>query len=135
MRYAPASVFAVVGLAIGACAQSGEAAKTSALNTTGADCTGHFEFDTPQSGSGQSDCGMQRGVAFRAKTTDSLAAGLFCNYTLNYASQNKGTGELACSDGSAGTFAFQENSRHSEGAFSVKLKDGRTFQFTYNTSS
>ena len=124
------------GLMIGGCTtNSGTAAKNPALNTSSADCTGHFQFDTAQYGTGQSECRKGRGVAFSAKTEDKLAAGLACDYALTYTGEHKGTGEVACGDGSTGTLEFQETSNHREGQVSVKLKDGRAFQFTYYTSA
>jgi len=134
MRAAPFLLVAV-GLTIGGCTASQETAKIPPVKTSGADCTGTFQFDTAQYGTGQSDCAKVRGVAFSAKTQDALAAGLACNYALFYTAKNKGNGEVACSDGSTGTFEFQETSNHREGQFSVKLKDGRAFQFTYYTSA
>ncbi len=123
-----------VGLAIAGCAHPEGEAKIPALQSAGANCTGTFQFDTAHSGTGNSECRKGRGVAFSAKTDDTIAAGLICNYALFYASANNGTGELACSDGSTGAFRFQEDSNHRNGRFAVKLKDGRSFQFTYYTS-
>ncbi|WP_395020611.1 hypothetical protein [Dongia sp.] len=124
----------LAGLAIGGCTQTQDRATIPPLQSSGANCTGHFQFDTEHSGTGNSECRVGRGVAFSAKTEDQLTPGLACNYALFYASANNGTGELACSDGSTGVFKFQEDSNHRNGAFAVKLKDGRVFRFTYYTS-
>jgi len=134
MRAAPFLLVAV-GLTIGGCTASQETAKIPPVNTASADCTGHFQFDTAQYGTGQSECKKMRGVAFSAKTEDKLAAGLACNYALTYTGEHNGTGEVACGDGSTGALEFRESSNHREGQITVKLKDGRTFQFTYYTSA
>jgi hypothetical protein len=127
-------ILVAAGLAIGGCSGSKDTAGIPPLKSTGANCTGHFKFETEQYGTGQSDCRNGRGVAFSAKTEDKVTAGLVCNYALSYATNTNGTGELACSDGSTGAFKFQEDSNHRNGEFAVKLKDGRAFQFTYYTS-
>jgi hypothetical protein len=125
---------AAIALTIGACSHEQGTANIPPLKSSGANCTGHFEFDTEHAGTGNSDCRIGRGVAFSAKTEDKVTPGLVCNYALFYESANNGTGELACSDGSTGAFKFQEDSNHRNGEFAVKLKDGRAFQFTYYTS-
>src|SRR4051812_39666729 len=61
-----------VGLSIGGCMASQEPSKTPPLKSAGANCTGHFQFDTEQSGTGYSDCRNGRGVAFSAKTQDKI---------------------------------------------------------------
>ena len=136
MRVAPALIVVTIGLLIGGCApvQSTKPLSSppqdSSSNDVAPDCMGRFTFETEHSGSGQSICKYGDGVHFTAHTEQSVAAGLVCNYTLNYIKPTEGNGQLSCSDGTTGALTFSETGPR-DGTAVARMKDGREIRFSY----
>jgi hypothetical protein len=106
---------------------------SAGFDATGADCAGRLYRDTATTVSGASECKNGASVSFSGHTDMSLDAGLSCDYALFYTDRAQGTGRIACTDGSTGTFAFEElDTTH--GLAAVRMKDGRRFMLTYTQS-
>ena len=125
---------------LAACSTKAETAGTDSIlrdirpspgfDTTGADCAGRLYRDTAHTVSGTSECKNGAGVFFSGHSDTALAADLSCDYALFYDNGGKGTGRIACTDGSTGDFSFIE-SDSTHGLATVRMKDGREIKLTY----
>ena len=126
--------------ALAGCGQKSETAElhdilpSADFDTTGADCVGRLYRDSAHAVSGNSECKNGAHVFFSGTSDSPLAPDLSCDYALTYNDRAKGTGRVACTDGSTGDFVFEE-SDSTHGTATVRLKDGREIKLTYTQSS
>jgi hypothetical protein len=100
------------------------------FDTTGSDCAGRLYRDSAHAVSGTSECKNGATVFFSGHSDVPLAADLSCDYALFYTDRAKGTGRIACTDGSTGTFDFEETDA-THGRAKVRMQDGREIALTY----